>query len=172
MIINTRFCILSLLFCLSATTQLTAQALFKSFDFQMPEEKAKELLLQESKALKNLAFGKETSYAVRRKSLVSKDGKLVSINLGSKKNLTLKEAENYLKKGRTYFESNNFKTVYAQENWSNPILVKKNLPCIRFVDPEKTVVVEIDPRGQGSVYNVFVTFYNYDWFLRKARGQE
>ena len=76
-----------------------------------------------------------------------------------------------MKKSRAYFESKKFKTVYAQENWSNPILVKKNLPCIRFVDKEKTVVVEVDPRGQGSVYNIFVTFYNYDWFLKKALGK-
>ena len=62
--------------------------------------------------------------------------------------------------------------VYAQENWSKPTLVKKNLPGIRFVDPDKTVVVEVDPRGQGSVYNVFITFYNYEWFLKKARGEE
>ena len=76
-----------------------------------------------------------------------------------------------MKKSRAYFESKEFKTVYAQDNWSNPDLVKKNLPCFRFVDPEKTVVVEVDPRGQGTVYNVFVTFYNYDWFLKKALGK-
>jgi len=51
-------------------------------------------------------------------------------------------------------------------------LVKKNLPCIRFVDPDKKTVVEIDPRGQGSVFNIFVTYYNYDWFLKKARGEK
>ena len=62
--------------------------------------------------------------------------------------------------------------MYAQKDWSNPILVKKNLPCIRFTDQEKSVVIEMDPRGQGSVYNVFITFYNYAWFLRKAKGEE
>jgi hypothetical protein len=45
------------------------------------------------------------------------------------------------------------------------------LPCIRFVDSDKTTVVEVDPRGQGGVYNVFVTFYDYKWFLKKARGK-
>jgi hypothetical protein len=29
----------------------------------------------------------------------------------------------------------------------------------------------MDPRGQGSVYNVFITFYNYDWFIAKAKGE-
>jgi len=164
--------LLCLFFCIYSPNELIAQKLFKSFDFQMPQENEKKNLKEEGKKLRNIAFGSNTSYAVRKKSLVCKEEKLVNLNIGSKKNLSLKEAENYLKKGRVYFESENFKTVYAQKNWSNPILLKKNLPCIRFVNPENTVVVEMYPRGQGSVYNVYVTFYNYDWFLKKARGEE
>ena len=155
----------------SLNSEVYSQKLFKSFVFQMPMEEARLILSKDSKILKNLAFGQGTVYAVRKKSLVGRDDRLVSMNLGSKKNLNLEQAGTYMKKSRAYFESKKFKTVYAQENWSNPILVKKNLPCIRFVDTEKTVVVEIDPRGQGSVYNVFVTFYNYDWFLKKALGK-
>ena len=157
---------------LSFNSELLAQNLFKSFVFQMPMEEAKLLLNKDSKILKNLSFGGGTIYAVRKKSLVGRDDKLVSMNLGSKKNLNIDQARTYMKKSRSYFESKKFKTVYAQENWFNPDLVKKNLPCIRFVDHEKTVVVEVDPRGQGSVYNVFITFYNYDWFLKKAFGKE
>jgi hypothetical protein len=157
---------------MSFHTEATAQNLFKSFTFQMPLDSAKEILAEEAKELKNLSFGSGTLYAVRKKSLVGKNGKLVSLNLGSKKNLNLNQAEAYLKKSRAYFESKNYNVVYAQENWSKPTLVKKNLPGIRFVDPDKTVVVEVDPRGQGSVYNVFITFYNYEWFLKKARGEE
>ncbi len=160
--------ILSLIF----NAELNAQNLFKSFVFQMPMDKAKVLLSKNAKTFKNLSFGSGTIYALRKKSLVGKEEKLISLNLGSKKNLNLNQAENYLKKSRTYFESQNYKTVYAQENWSKPILLKKNLPCIRFVDPDRTIVVEVDPRGQGNIYNVYVTFYNYDWFLRKARGEE
>ncbi len=151
---------------------ITAQVLYKNFEFEMPLEKATEILQENSKTLKNISFGKGTSYAFRKRSLVDHEGSLVSINIWSKKNLSLAQATEYLKKTRSYFESIDHKTVYAQENWSDPILVKKNLPCIRFVDPDKTVVIEMDPRGQGSVYNVFITFYNYDWFLRKARGEE
>jgi len=157
---------------LSFQSKLTAQNLFKSFVFQMPLDKAKQVLDDESKELKNLSFGNGTFYAIRKKSLVGKDGKLVSLNIGSKKNLNLNQAETYLKKCRTYFESKKYTVVYAQENWNKPVLVKKNLPGIRFVDPDKTVLIEVDPRGQGSVYNVFITFYNYEWFLKKARGQE
>ena len=81
--------------------------------------------------------------------------------------MSLQQAETYLLKSKVHFESKEYKTVYAQENWSKPLLVKKNLPCIRFVDPDKKTVVEVDPRGQGSVYNIFVTYYNYEWFLKK-----
>ena len=47
----------------------------------------------------------------------------------------------------------------------------KNLPGVRFVDKDKTVLIELYPRGQGTVYNVFVTFYNYDWFIKRASGK-
>ena len=149
-----------------------AQTLYKDFHFDMPIEEAKQILQKNSQKLKNIVFGNGTSYAFRKRSLVAHDDNLVSINIWSKKNLNLAQATQYLKQTRAHFESNNYKTVYAQDNWSDPILVKKNLPCIRFVDSDKSVVIEMDPRGQGSVYNVFITFYNYDWFLSKAKGEE
>jgi hypothetical protein len=149
-----------------------SQSLYQDFDYKMPIDSAKNILKSKTKRLKNIAFGKGTLYAFRKKSLVERDNELISITIWSKKNLSLKEAESYLLKSRVHFESSEYKVVYAQENWSKPLLVKKNLPCIRFVDPEKTVLVEVDPRGQGGIYNIFVTFYNYDWFLRKARGIE
>ncbi|MEK9612403.1 MAG: hypothetical protein VW080_00575 [Flavobacteriaceae bacterium] len=152
-------------------SKVYCQNLYDNFYFNMPLSEAKQVLKSESQKLKNISFGPMTSYAFRKKSLVDHDGKLVSINVWSKKNLTLLEAETYLIKSRKHFESNKYKTVYAQENWSKPVLVKKNLPCIRFVDSDKTVVVEVDPRGQGGVYNVFVTFYDYKWFLKKAQGK-
>lgn len=149
-----------------------SQSLYQDFNYKMPIDSAKNILESKTKRLKNIAFGKGTLYAFRKKSLVERDNELISITIWSKKNLSLKEAESYLLKSRAHFESSEYKVVYAQENWSKPLLVKKNLPCIRFVDPEKTVLVEVDPRGQGGIYNIFVTFYNYDWFLRKARGIE
>ena len=148
------------------------QVLYKEFIYDMPIDQAKKILKENSKTLKNINFGNGISYAFRKRSLVENDGRLVSINIWSKKNLSLSQASAYLKRTRKYFESNDFKTVYAQENWSDPVIVKKNLPCIRFVDPDKRVVIEMDPRGQGSVFNVFITFYNYQWFLRKAKGEE
>ena len=161
-----------LLLIFTVPNMVGGQVLYKEFNYDMPIDQAKEILQKNSKTLKNINFGNETSYAFRKKSLVDRNGRLVSINIWSKKNLSLSQATAYLKKTRNYFESTDHKTVYAQENWSDPVLVKKNLPCIRFVDPDKRVVIEMDPRGQGSVFNVFITFYNYEWFLKKAKGEE
>jgi hypothetical protein len=161
-----------LLFIFNVPNLVGGQILYKEFIYDMPIDQAKKILKENSKTLKNINFGNGISYAFRKRSLVENDGRLVSINIWSKKNLSLSQATAYLKRTRKYFESNDFKTVYAQENWSDPVIVKKNLPCIRFVDPDKRVVIEMDPRGQGSVFNVFITFYNYQWFLRKAKGEE
>ena len=158
-----------LLFIFNVPNLVGGQVLYKEFIYDMPIDQAKKILKENSKTLKNINFGNGISYAFRKRSLVENDGRLVSINIWSKKNLSLSQASAYLKRKRKYFESNDFKTVYAQENWSDPVIVKKNLPCIRFVDPDKRVVIEMDPRGQGSVFNVFITFYNYQWFLRKAK---
>jgi|TARA_B110000285_G_scaffold235567_1_gene318141 hypothetical protein len=159
------------IFLLLLKTGYSQEILFDEFYFDMGISEAKKILKSSQKKLTNVALGKGTIYAVRKRSLVAEENKLISLNLWSKKNLTIKEAEKYLVISRAFFENKKYKTVYAQENWSNPLLVKKNLPCIRLVDPERTIVVEFDPRGQGNFYNIFVTYYNYDWFLRKARGQ-
>ena len=148
------------------------EVLFNDFKYDMPIHDAKVILKNKPDWFKNLSLGKGTSYSLTKRSLVERNGKLVSINIWSKKNLSLSQATAYLIKTRKYFESTDHKTVYSQENWSNPVLVKKNLPCIRFVDPDKRVVIEMYPRGQGTVFNVFITFYNYEWFLRKAKGKE
>jgi len=150
----------------------TQEILFDDFYFEMDFSAAKKILKSNKKKLNNVALGKGTVYAVRKRSLIIQENKLISLNLWSKKNLTIEETEKYLVTGKTFFENKNYKIVYAQENWSNPLMVKKNLPCIRFVNPDKTIVVEFDPRGQGSIYNIFVTYYNYNWFLKKARGKE
>ena len=72
--------------------------------------------------MKNLSFGEGTIYAVRKKSLVGKDDKLVSMNLGSKKNLNINQAGTYMKKSRAYFESNKFKIISTNSTgkcWCN-----------------------------------------------------
>jgi hypothetical protein len=69
----------------------------------MPMEEAKLILNKDSKILKNLSFGEGTIYAVRKKSLVGRDDKLVSMNLGSKKNLNIDQARSLHEKKSCLF---------------------------------------------------------------------
>ena len=109
---------LSILFFILCLSKGAAQAiLFDEFYFEMPIAEAKQILKKNQKALTNIAFCAKTAYAVRKKSLVKEDDILISLNLWSKNNLTLKQAEKYLIDARAHFEANKYKTVYAQENW-------------------------------------------------------
>jgi len=94
----------------------------------------------------------------------------VEVSFWSKKSLNLKQAEEYLLSTKAHLESKKYSVVYSQENWSKPLLINKNQPCIRFIDENKNVVVAMEPRGQGGVYNIFITYYNFDWFINQAKG--
>ena len=151
---------------------VSQEVLFNDFIYDMPIHDARVIYKNKPEWFKNISLGEGTSYALRKRSLVEKNGKLVSINIWSKSHLDVMQAENYLRKCRAYLEAIGYEVVYAQENWFNPLLIKKNLPCIRFVAKDKHNLIEVYPRGHGSIYNVFATFYNYDWFLKRARGEE
>jgi len=144
--------------------------LFDSLKYKMPIKIAKSYIKINKKKYKNFSLGKGTSYSIRNNSLVEKNGELVEVSFWNKKNLNLKQAEEYLTSTKSYLESIKFKVVYSQENWSKPLLIDKKKPCIRFVDENKNVVVSMEPRGQGSVYNIFLTYYNFDWFINQAKG--
>ena len=137
--------------------------LFDSLKYKMPIKNAKAYIKTNKKKYKNFSLGKGTSYSIRNEELVE-------VSFWSKKNLNLKQAEEYLVSTKAFLESKNYKVVYSQENWSKPLLMNKNKPCIRFVDENKNVVLAMEPRGQGSVYNVFLTYYNFDWFINQAKG--
>ena len=78
-----------LLLIFTVPNMVGGQVLYKEFNYDMPIDQAKEILQKNSKTLKNINFGNETSYAFRKKSLVDRNGRLVSINIWSKKNLSL-----------------------------------------------------------------------------------
>jgi len=143
--------------------------LFDSLKYKMPIKSAKSFIKKNKKKYINFSLGEGTSYSIRNNSLVEKNGKLVEVSFWSKKNLNLKQAEEYLISTKTHLESIKFKVVYSQENWSKPLLIDKKKPCIRFVDKNKNVVVSMEPRGHGSVYNVFLTYYNFDWFVNQIK---
>ena len=48
---------------------------------------------------------------------------------------------------------------------------EKNKPYLRWVNEDKTILAEMEPRGHGGTYSVFIAFYPHDWFLKKARGK-
>lgn len=137
----------------------------------MPIKKAIEYVKLNKNKFKEFALGDNTSYNIRKNSLIEKNGELVSITFWSKKNLNLNQAEQYLLSTKKYLESQGYKTVFLQKNWSKPLLLNKNQPCIRFSDKNKNVIVSMEPRGQGSIYNVFLTFYSFNWFVNQASGK-
>ena len=148
------------------------QVLYDEFVYSMPFAAAKSLFKLKKKKYNKLALGNKTVYTLRKTSLVSdKDDKLlISISLWSKKNLNLKQAETYLKTTRKYLEALGYQTVYYQENWSKPLLINKKKPGVRFIDKDKTILIELESRGhvaQGGTYNIFVTYYNYQWFMNQ-----
>lgn len=170
--------ILAVIFTLYFTLLLTPingqETLYDTFTFNMSIDTARVQLKNNKKKFRNIALGAKTQYAIRYTSLIGNPGdSLIIISLSSKKSLDLVAAEHYLNHTSAHFKSEGFKKVYAQENWSKPLLFEKKKPGIRFVDSKKKVLVEMEPRGQGGtggVYNVFVTFYNYNWFMEKARA--
>ena len=67
----------------------TQEILFDDFYFEMDFSAAKKILKLNKKKLTNIALGKGTVYAFRKRSLVAEDNKLISINLWSKNNSSL-----------------------------------------------------------------------------------
>ena len=76
------------------------EVLFNDFKYDMPIHDAKVILKNKPDWFKNLSLGKGTSYSLTKRSLVERDGKLVSINIWSKKHLDIKQAESYLKNAK------------------------------------------------------------------------
>ena len=166
------FALVSAIILLSFSSPLWAQSfLYENFEYEMPIQQAKALLKKNKKTFKNIKLGSGTSYAIRRASLKQKNQKVYAITLTSKKNLTLKEATSYLKKSRSYYEKLGYVVVYADPNWNAPLLRDPNKPCIRLVDQERKKMIEFEPIGQGAIYNLYITIYNYDWFVEKITGK-
>tara|TARA_S200000501_G_scaffold328149_1_gene327880 strand:- start:1026 stop:1547 length:522 start_codon:yes stop_codon:yes gene_type:complete len=166
------FALLSGIIFLSFSSSLWAQSfLYEKFEYDMRIQEAKALLKKNKKRFKSITLGSGTSYAIRRTSLKQKNQKVYAITLTSKKNLTLKETTSYLKKSRLYYEKLGYVVVYADPNWYAPLLRDPNKPCVRLVDQERKKMIEFEPIGQGAIYNLYITIYNYDWFVEKITGK-
>ncbi len=161
-----------ILYSIQHSSLLRAQsALYDRFTFEMPFQEALMLLRNHKKTYQNINLGPGTIYAIRRASLNRKNNRLYSVTLTSKKTVNLKQASSYLEKSRSFFEKEGFEVVYADPHWDEPLLRDSQKPCIRMVQREKNLLIEMEPIGQGSIYNIYVTFYNYDWFVAKITGR-
>ncbi len=144
--------------------------LYGAFTFNMPFQEALLELKQNKKKYQNIVLGGGTSYAIRRASFKRKNDRVYSLTLTSKKTLNLNQASGYLNKSRSYFEKAGYTVVYADKHWSEPLLRDPQKPCIRLVNEDKNLLIEMEPIGQGAIYNIYVTYYSYDWFVAKVTG--
>ena len=161
------FSIFILLYSLSVIGQ--DSVLYEQFRFHMSEAEAINLLKKNRKRFKSIPLGSGNIFSLRKGSLNFEAGKLYSVTIWSKKNLDLRKAEAYLKNTRKHLESKGFIMVYAQEYWDKPLQRDKDKPCIRFVNKEKNILLDVESRGQGNIYNIFLNFYNFTWFYNKTK---
>lgn len=161
------FSIFILLYSLSVIGQ--DSVLYEPFRFHMSEAEAINLLKKNRKRFKSIPLGSGNIFSLRKGSLNFEAGKLYSVTIWSKKNLDLRKAEAYLKNTRKHLESKGFIMVYAQEYWDKPLQRDKDKPCIRFVNKEKNILLDVESRGQGNIYNIFLNFYNLTWFSNKTK---
>ena len=156
-----------LLYC--TTPALAQDILFDDFYFGMPKKEAKKVLLDHHKNLKEFEMGSGVVYTLKRNSLVMDKGKLVEVKVWTKSNLSLNQIVSGMKKTRKHFEGQGYRVVYEQEHWDNPELLNHNKPCLRLLDPKQTLLLEIEPRGQEGYYNIYLNYYNLEWFKKKAQ---
>ena len=161
------FSIFILLYTLSVIGQ--DSVLYEPFRFHMSEAEAINLLKKNRKRFKSIPLGSGNIFSLRKGSLNFEAGKLYSVTIWSKKNLDLRKAEAYLKNTRKHLESKGFIMVYAQEYWDKPLQRDKDKPCIRFVNKEKNILLDFESRGQGNIYNVFLSYYNLTWFSDRVK---
>ena len=69
-----------------------------------------------------------------------------------------------------HLKSQGFELVYAQPDWENPLSKLKNRPYIRLIHKKNKIMVEVEPRGRAEAYNIFLSYYNLDWFREKLVG--
>jgi hypothetical protein len=157
-----------LLFLLSLSISVHAQTkLYDDFSFKMSKKEAFTLLKKDKKKFNNLRLGPNNVFILKKGSLIFEDDELIHITIWNKSILDVKKTEKLLKTSKNHLESKGFQMVYAQPNWENPLFKEKNKPYLRMIQKEKKILAEIEPRGQGENYTVFLSYYDLDWFHQK-----
>jgi len=95
---------------------------------------------------------------------------LIHITIWSKSNLNLNKTKKLLKTSKNHLESQGFELVYAQPDWKNPLTKQKNKPYMRLIHKEKNILTELEPRGQGETFNIFLSYYQLNWFHDMVRA--
>ena len=154
-------------------TALTINAqylLFDDFTFKMPKKNAFSLLKKNKKKFNALNLGSANTFTLRRGSLVFEEDKLIHITIWSKYNLNINKTKELLKILKNHLESQGFELVYAQSDWKNPLTRQKNKPYMRLVNKEEKILTELEPRGQGETFNIFLSYYHLNWFQKMIRA--
>ena len=154
-------------------TALTINAqylLFDDFTFKMPKKNAFSLLKKNKKKFNALNLGSANTFTLRRGSLVFEEDELIHITIWSKYNLNINKTRELLKILKNHLESQGFELVYAQPDWENPLTKQKNKPYMRLIHKEKNILTELEPRGQGETFNIFLSYYQLNWFHDMVRA--
>ena len=154
-------------------TALTINAqylLFDDFTFKMPKKNAFSLLKKNKKKFNALNLGSANTFTLRRGSLVFEEDELIHITIWSKYNLNINKTKELLKILKNHLESQGFELVYAQSDWKNPLTRQKNKPYMRLVNKEEKILTELEPRGQGETFNIFLSYYHLNWFQKMIRA--
>ncbi|MGB2313326.1 MAG: hypothetical protein ACPH4K_07880 [Flavobacteriaceae bacterium] len=163
--------IISLLLTFFGALTINAQSLlFDDFTYKMPKKVAFSMLKKNKKKFNALNLGTANTFILRRGSLVFEEDELIHITIWSKSNLNLNKTKKLLKTSKNHLESQGFELVYAQPDWENPLTKQKNKPYMRLVHKEKNILTELEPRGQGETFNIFLSYYQLNWFHDMIRA--
>jgi len=162
--------IISLLLTFFGALTINAQSLlFDDFTYKMPKKVAFSVLKKNKKKFNALNLGTANTFILRRGSLVFEEDELIHITIWSKSNLNLNKTKKLLKTSKNHLESQGFELVYAQPDWENPLTKQKNKPYMRLIHKEKNILTELEPRGQGETFNIFLSYYQLNWFHEMVR---
>lgn len=163
--------IISLLLTFFGALTINAQSLlFDDFTYKMPKKVAFSVLKKNKKKFNALNLGTANTFILRRGSLVFEEDELIHITIWSKSNLNLNKTKKLLKTSKNHLESQGFELVYSQPDWENPLTKQKNKPYMRLVHKEKNILTELEPRGQGETFNIFLSYYQLNWFHDMIRA--
>jgi hypothetical protein len=163
--------IISLLLTFFGALTINAQSLlFDDFTYKMPKKVAFSVLKKNKKKFNALNLGTANTFILRRGSLVFEEDELIHITIWSKSNLNLNKTKKLLKTSKNHLESQGFELVYAQPDWENPLTKQKNKPYMRLIHKEKNILTEMEPRGQGETFNIFLSYYQLNWFHDMIRA--